>query len=71
MPFRVVPRPANTIPYPALPAKAWIHAQHDQYSTSGMDPHLSGEGNNVPKLQDQALVEQKTLNINMIICAPG
>jgi len=51
-----VPRLVNTVPYHVVPAKAGIHAQHDQNSTSGMDPHLRGDDNKVPNLQDEALV---------------
>ena len=52
----VLPRLVNTIPYHVVPAKAEIHALHDQNSTSGMDPHPRGDDNKVPNLQDEAVV---------------
>ena len=53
----LVSRPANTIPYPVVPAKAGIHVQLDQNTTTGMDPHFRGDDTKVPTLQDEALVE--------------
>jgi len=59
----LVSHPVNTIPYPVVPAKAGIHAQHNQNTTSGMDPHRRGDDNNVPKLQNRPLAYYKRLGL--------
>jgi len=55
--YELVPRLVNTIPYHVVPAKAGIHAQHNQHSTLGMDSHLSGDDNKVPNLQDEVKID--------------